>query len=197
VGRVSEPSAPTVSGPFAPATDPNVGYPTTVSPNDYFYAEQFCANVAYDLLDGEVANGSLTFWISPLELWATWCPLQTPSVWNVRGQVKYHCVPQTAEPSNTDLGKLALCTSAEDQATCTDRYGFDTPCVCLDDAGADNQALPLCRSTVCECSATQCRAYLRSSVLSSSLTVGAGTLQGYLRQDSALETRITFRKVSP
>jgi hypothetical protein len=30
-------------GPFAPATDPNVGYPTTVDPTHYFYLKDLWA----------------------------------------------------------------------------------------------------------------------------------------------------------
>jgi hypothetical protein len=186
---------PLVAGPFAPATDPNVGYPTTVSPNDYFYAEQFCAGVEYRVLDGVVTNGSLSFMFSTFDLWSGWCALQTPSVWEVAGERKYRCVPQTADPSTTNLGKLALCTSASDGPLCTLSDGSQLPCACVDDAGLSDVALPLCTGPVCECSASECRATLRSDTSPVTLALKAGRLVGSIELGPGLSSPLTFEKV--
>jgi hypothetical protein len=179
--RVMDPVSglPLVSGPFAKATDGNVGYPTTVPPSAYFYAEQLCPDVDYRVLDGIVNNGSLSFWFSPYDLWTDWCALQTPSAWNVDGAQKYRCVAQTATPSNTDLGKLALCSSGSDGPTCTLSDGTEEPCACVDDAGAFADAPGLCfTSPVCECSSSQCRANLRARTIVVTLDLTAGKLVG-------------------
>jgi hypothetical protein len=170
-------SSPDVYGPFAPATNPDVGYPPKLSPNDYSNAKQFIANVPYQILDGVMTNGSLTFWFSPIDLWTGWCALQTPSVWHVGSKEEFRCVAQNADPT-TDLGKLALCTSADDGPMCTDVNGVHTPCACLNDAGVVSATPTLCTRTVCECSASQCRADLRSSEINVAVTLESGQLVG-------------------
>src|SRR5262249_34866868 len=142
------------------ATDSNVGYPTTLSPDNYRFAKFLCSNVDYPLLDPLVAGGILSFWFSPLDLWTEWCALQTPFASNVRGQTKYACVPQTANSSTTDFGKLILCTNALDGPQCLDSTGHQVPCACLPDAAVGPAGQDLCGQSVCECSATQCRAVL-------------------------------------
>ena len=148
-----------------------------LSPNDYSNAKQFIANVPYQILDGVMTNGSLTFWFSPIDLWTGWCALQTPSVWHVGSKEEFRCVAQNANPT-TDLGKLALCTSADDGPLCTDVNGVHTPCACLNDAGVVSATPTLCTKTVCECSASQCRADLRSSEINVALTLESGQLVG-------------------
>jgi hypothetical protein len=179
-----------ITGPFSAATDPNVGYPPTVSPTDYVYAEeQVVPNVNYRLLDGVVTNGTFAFWFSPLDLWSGWCALQTPYAWNVGGESKYRCVPQIATPANTDVGKFDLCTYEFDGPQCTNRNGEVYPCACLDsdggtvDGGPTGIApLPGCGAAiVCGCSATQCQANLRGSEIGATLTLAAGKLVGYIQ----------------
>jgi hypothetical protein len=176
---------PAVIGPFPPATDPSIGYPPSVSPNDYIAAEQLSPNIDYRILDGVVDSGSFTFWFSPLDLWSTWCALQTPYAWNVGGVTKYRCVPQTVTVADTDVGKFDLCTSSfgGDNPQCTDINGFVTPCACLSgDGGILNESLPGCvAGTVCECSAMQCRANLRAGEIDATLTLGGGKLVGSIQ----------------
>ncbi len=181
-----------VSGPFAPAMDPNVGYPTTVTPDNYGDARRsVLPNVTYQLFDGVVSNGSFMFWFSPLDLWSGWCALQSSSPWTVGSQRTYRCVPQTADQTTTDLGKLALCTSADDGPKC---YGVQ-PCVCLYDAGGSS---PLCGNTVCECSATECRADVRSEESNATLQLNAEKLVGPLDLGGLWPSdSITFQRVSP
>jgi hypothetical protein len=174
---------PPVSGPFAPATDPNVGYPTTVAPDNYTYLRtDVVPNVPFQLFDGVVTSGSFTFWFSPIDLWSAWCAMQNPSPWTIGSQREYRCVPQTANQTTTDLGKLALCTSAVDGPLCTvpdNDTGVQQPCVCLQPHDAGGNA-PLCGNTVCECSATECRADVRSEEISATLQLSAGQLVGSL-----------------
>lgn len=194
-------------GPFAPATDSNVGYPTTLNPSQYDFAESFCSNVDYRLLDPVFARGTFSFWFSPLDLWTDWCALQTPFVWNVRGHTTYACVPQTADSSTTDFGKLVLCRNANDGPLCTDSSGFQGPCVCLDDGGLIEgrttvlpNSPPLCSNSVCECTASQCRALLRGTPYSATLTLNADELSGpYVGPTpfSRPQAIITFRRVRP
>jgi hypothetical protein len=187
-------------GPFAPATDPNVGYPTTLDPTKYYYAEeQLCSNVDYRLFDPLFVGDTFSFWFSPLDLWSDWCALQTPFAWNVRGQTKYECVPQSADPSTTDFGKLVLCRNANDETLCTDSVGYQGPCVCLDDAGLiDLEAVlhPLCSESICECTASQCRALLRTTALSATLTLNADELSGPVAP-SWYGPQTTFRRAQP
>jgi hypothetical protein len=193
-----------VQGPFAPATDPNVGYPTTLNPSQYYHAEGFLSGVDYRLLDPVFAGGTFSFWFSPLDLWTDWCALQTPFAWSVRGHTAYACVPQTADSPTTDFGKLVLCRNANDGPLCTDSSGFQGPCVCLGDAGliVGRTAVvafspPLCSNSVCECTASQCRALLRSTPISYILTLNADELSGRSVGPYGPQQTVTFRKVHP
>jgi hypothetical protein len=189
-------------GPFAPATDPNVGYPTTVDPTRYFYLKGISLNVDYRLFDPVLQSSTLTFWFSPLDLWSDWCALQTASEWKVGGQIKYRCVPQTASSSTIDFGKYILCTSAEDGPQCTDSRGYQGPCVCADDSGIIGTTgadlwLPLCTRTVCECSATQCRGVVRDTEMNGSLVLSGGVLSGTIDGIFYPSAPVTFRRVGP
>jgi hypothetical protein len=196
---VSSPPPVTVSGPFAPAMDPTVGYPTTVSPSDDYSAlRDIVAGVEYRMLDGVLTNGTLNFWISTNDLWSDWCALQTSFAWNVRGMRVYRCAAQTADQSNTDLGKLALCTSAQDHPTCSSPSYGDFPCVCLDSKGQFFQG-PLCGRTVCECSASECRAAMRIASINATLQLQSGRLVGLLdiNPPGTSSQMVTLQKVAP
>ncbi|HLK41151.1 MAG TPA: hypothetical protein VKU41_30580 [Polyangiaceae bacterium] len=185
-------------GPFPPATDPNVGYPPGVSPSDYFSLEaNVAAGVDFRILDGVVGGGNFSFWFSSLDLWTGWCALQTPYARNVRGQGVYRCAPETATPANTDVGKLDLCSTATDTALCIDANGFSEPCVCLDDAGTYSGSLPGCGRSVCECSATECHADVRSGEENVSLAIEGTTLRGTIDDGvGASSSPITFLRVA-
>jgi hypothetical protein len=185
-----------VSGPFAPATDSAVGYPVELSPEEYGAAREVVPEVRYRLFDGLVRDGRLTFWVSPLDLWTDWCTLQSPHAWDVSGKREYRCVPQTASESDTDLGKLMLCTSAEDMPYCLDAYSLSYPCVCLDGASQFDFGLPLCGLNYCECSATECHAALRGTTIAASFRLEGETLVGTV-DDGPFANFITLVKVSP
>jgi hypothetical protein len=171
-GTFFEPSnGATVTGPFAPPTDPTKGYPTELSPAQYGVTRSFTAGVTYRVFDGIAKGAELTFWFSPLDLWTDWCGMQTPSVWNMEGKTRYRCVPQTADLSSTDLGRLVLCTSADELPQCSGAAGLSEPCVCQ-----DVSSKPLCSAKYCECSATECHADLRGVPVVVQLTLEDGAL---------------------
>jgi hypothetical protein len=197
--EVSQQNEPPVTGPFAPMTDPGQGYPVELRPDQYGAARDFVPGVRYRVFDGLVRSGELTFWISPLDVWTDWCNKQTPSRWDIRGRHEYRCVPQTASQADTDLAKLALCTSAEDLPYCADSSGVSQPCVCLDDTSQFNGALPLCSLTYCECSLTECHADMRGTSITSNLKIEGDTLIGAVTFDTLFGAgnAITLKKVSP
>jgi hypothetical protein len=185
-----------VSGPFAPVTDPAVGYPVELTPEDYGHARSAIPGVNYRLFDGLVQDGRLTFWFSPLDLWTDWCAQQSPHVWDVSGKREYRCVPQSADEADTDLGKLVLCTSAEDMNYCDDAYSLSYPCACLDDESQFDFGLPLCGLNYCECSATECHAALRGTTMAASFRMEGDSLVGIAGGD-VFSGAITLVKVSP
>jgi hypothetical protein len=195
--EISGLNTPNVQGPFAPAQDPTRGYPVELIPKQYGYARDFTPAVNYRMFDGLVRSGYFSFWVSPLDLWSEWCGMQTAYPWNISGKQRYRCVPQSATEKNTDDGKLALCTSAEDLPTCKDTYGNVYPCVCLDDTGQFNSAEPLCSLTYCECSAAECHADLRGTAVTSVLSVNGDTMTGTIAFDTYFAQDITLQKVAP
>ncbi|HKP57326.1 MAG TPA: hypothetical protein VJV78_11430 [Polyangiales bacterium] len=144
-------------GPFAPAVDAGRGYPVEVTVSEYTAASWSATSVAYSLFNGYISADADTprleffFDFSRLELWRTWCEMQTPYAWHIGERTFYYCVPQAeAEWSELDMGKVVLCRSAEMMASCEDRLGNHLPCACRD------QTNPLCSSTVCSCTAQGC-----------------------------------------
>ena len=193
--EVSLINKPQLQGPFAPPTDPAKGYPVELSPPEYGWARDFTPAVEYRIFDGLVRSGLFSFWVSPLDLWSEWCGMQTPYLWNVSGKHRYRCVSQDATDANTDQGKLALCTSAEDLPVCKDASDYEAPCVCLDDMKQFNFTLPQCSLTYCECSPTECHADLRGTGVTSFLRVDGDTMTGSITFDSTLEIPITLQRV--
>ncbi len=176
----------TIAGPFPMATDPTVGYPPMVSPSEYWELQSLTVGVRYRVFDGALIDSTFTFWISPLDLWTDWCALQSPSLWNVNGKQKYQCVPQSADTSNTDLGKLSLCTSSNDRQMCASDSSTES-CVCVNGSGGAP-----CGPAACECSASACRAALRSDVFDVTLQLQSGKLVGLLGGEPT-----TLEKVAP
>jgi hypothetical protein len=189
-------NAPLVFGPFAPATNPTRGYPMELLPEEYGHARAFTPDVRYRLFDGLVRDGELTFWVTPLDLWTDWCGMQSSFQWEVSGKHEYRCVPQTASESDTDLGKLALCTSAEDLGYCEDAYSFSHPCVCLDDTLHFDFTLPLCSLPYCECSATECHADYRGTAITGTFRLEGDALAGNIAFDIDSHAE-TLRRVTP
>jgi hypothetical protein len=169
--------------PFAPVTDATVGYPTELSPAQYGIARDLVPGLRYRAFDGHARGDQLTFWVSPLEVWSDWCAMQTPHLWTFESRREYRCSPEGATEADTDLGVHALCTSAEELAYCTERSGFDVPCVCLDDREQFTFGLALCSLTYCECSADACQADFRGTTIPASLRLEGDTLTGNITFD--------------
>lgn len=189
---------PRVKGPFAPPTDFDVGYPTELEPKQYGDAREFTPEVEYRVFDGTFRDGVLSFWISPLDLWQDWCARQTPYVWEIEGRKEYRCVPQTADASNTDLGKMALCTSAEDFPMCQEKNGNPAPCPCVNEEnGWFDFSLPLCSLAYCECSQTNCVAFTRNTSVASRFQLRGGELIGNVTVTTPGNTPVTLMRISP
>lgn len=180
-------AASDVAGPFAPASDAERGYPTELTPREYMdlvraahgpvrvrdAASPMLAIRRSHVFEGHVTGNELSFWISPMELWSDWCTMQTPHPFQGNGVRGYRCVPQDATESNTDLGRLVLCSTRFDGDMC----GNGAPCDCnkRSDAGVS----PLCadRNSACACTARGCTANLTASKETYAFMVAGSTLR--------------------
>lgn len=189
---------PVVGGPFAPAADATRAYPEGAPPASYAPLSMGTFGTAYRVLDGAFADGHLSFWYSPLDLWREWCALQTPLRYDQQGKTGYRCVREGADESNTDLGVLALCTTQWDFGGCE-----GTPCVCAATHGTPYDGgfhpSPLCKPTaMCNCTAEACMPALRTRTAELALDVdlNAGQMTGTRTMHGA-PTPIVLRKVTP
>lgn len=150
-GRVRFDRTERAFGPFAPPTDPSVGYPREVTPEDYAsLADNLQPKTDYRLYDAKVSDSRLTFDWNRFDPWAAWCELQQPYRWQVAGRAFYFCVPQApAEQANFDEGKIVLCRSADFEPLCTEA-GAMIPCPCTE------PVQPRCSGSICECSSEGC-----------------------------------------
>jgi hypothetical protein len=182
-------------GPFALPTNPDVGYPTELAPKQYdFLQSNEVSGVRYRVLDGTLAAGRLTFWYARVDVWDRWCKLQTPYPVTVHGNAEYRCVPETADESNSDLGKLVLCRPVLDGPQCT-ANGELLPCACLDGARSDWTCL---MQAACACSKAECHADVqRGGGVSPSLEASGNTLTGAWETGSLSPFRREFRKAAP
>jgi hypothetical protein len=180
-------------GPYPPPADPNVGYPPNTPASDYFSLRSNYEAATYTMFDGLIQGGELNFWTSHSEVWSGWCGLQKPILWTVQGKNAYRCVPQTATKSNTDLGKLVLCSTAWDGPHCTSAHGTEFPCQCLDDQ-MNEMGTPECvfYSPICECSATECHAGVRVTQDFSRLRAEGDRLVGPLLEDAFIAIHDTI-----
>jgi hypothetical protein len=158
-GTVQFDSPQSSFGPFPPAQDPGVGYPTA-DPSIYIALAEGLSNVPYRILDGRFENDRFTFKWSPYDLWHEWCGLQTPYRWTIGDHAFSFCVPQDrAQWEGIDEGKIVLCTSAAFEPLCTDSSEATWPCLCQ--TGAPN---PRCSSNYCQCDDASCDANVRLGV---------------------------------
>ena len=85
-------------GPFPSATDASVGYPPGATLEQLSFSQlNLTAGVTYHGLDAVAESAELDFSLSTFEVWNDWCPLQTGYEWNIDGDRRYRCVPQTAD----------------------------------------------------------------------------------------------------
>jgi hypothetical protein len=174
-------SPPVPRGPFATPTNPDVGYPTELSPNEYVMIQvNETSGVHYRVLDGTLAAGRLTFWYDRIDIWDSWCKLQTPRPVTVHGNAEYRCVPETADQSTSDLGKLALCRPILDGSQCAANDGFSAPCACLDGRVFRYDDWTCQTRAACACTKDECHADVQrySFGVAPSLGVSGDTLTG-------------------
>ena len=135
-------------GPFDPPTDATSGYPVGVDPADYTSLTAPVAGVTYPLLDGLSSGRRFTFWYSLMEVWRDWCKMRDAFPYDVGGRTAYRCVPADANEANTDLGVLALCTTAWDVGYCSGIRGCSCP---------DGATPALCKQkAMCNCTDQGC-----------------------------------------
>jgi hypothetical protein len=151
----------TFPGPFAAATNPDVGYPTEVDPEHYGDLRWPNPRVPYRIFDGALAAGRFTFWTSTIDLWSDWCSMQTAYPRDIDGKRVYRCIAESANESNTEPGKFKLCKSAG---------GLPCP--------TDNPQGPLCGVAYCECSSSSCHADLRAGTIIADLQFDGTTMSG-------------------
>jgi hypothetical protein len=151
---------------FAPAEDPDIGYPVGVAPEDYFNLRGNPRIGPYTMFDPHFDGQRLQFWLSPLELWEGWCALQT-SYRVPGGSPPYQCVPDGAATGDVevDYGKLVLCTSSWSSGECVLSICGDfgnEPCEsgqivgCGCAMSGDEEGNPECSIEYCRCDAEGC-----------------------------------------
>ena len=125
--------------PPAPATDPNVGYPSNLPSTGYdgSWTEGF----SYSMVNGLSTPTRLRFTIRSFELWSGWCALQTPvqgsdmCLPNWGGAMTNGQCSQTNPANGTttivDCGKLNLCLEVQVCVCST------VPCVVTPNAGPE------------------------------------------------------------
>ncbi|MBM4364020.1 MAG: hypothetical protein FJ104_15175, partial [Deltaproteobacteria bacterium] len=130
------------AGPFAAATDPSVGYPPGLDPGGYATAAASpLSGVAYRVLDGWVDGETLSFWVSPVDLWTDWCELASPfAVTAGPSGIDYRCAPGGVTTPDVDPGRQALCGSS---------------CLLPDN----------CETPLCSCDRSGCRAALQNEAI--------------------------------
>lgn len=172
-----------MSGPFAPVTNPDLGYPTEIVPDHYSDIPYGgLKDMPYRILDGHVSGGRFSFSWSAYDLWHDWCAMQTPYPWQVGDRQFYFCVPQDQNArASIDRGKLALCTSAEFLELCpavhSDTHSL-IPCVCDTWATAKHRDAALCSPAYCHCDAKGCDLNNAISYAFVDLSVGGDEMTG-------------------
>jgi hypothetical protein len=184
----SSPDYPTILGPFEPVKDASRGYPEGVDPVRYVeLGEILTSDVSYRVLDGVFSDGRLSFWNTGFELWREWCALQTPFPFLRGGTRSYRCVPQDANETNTDVGKLALCTTGVELGLCDESWD----CACLNDS-------VLCKGTsMCSCTAKGCGVQWRSDYrIEADVDLEQGVM--HVRQENGkYRLQFVMHRVSP
>ncbi|WP_437595364.1 hypothetical protein [Sorangium sp. So ce590] len=101
-----------------PAVDPDVGYPTSIEPGNYYDTDLPYEGFDFTMLDAQLTDRRLRFAIDPRELWTGWCELQTSYLMQPDSDA-YLCMPNggwgtgaagcTQDGQPTDCGYIALC----------------------------------------------------------------------------------------
>lgn len=162
-------------GGYAPAEDPDVGYPPGVDVKDYLDLRgNFQTGLPYRVLDGSFENGRLTFVWSTLDLWHDWCVMQNYYQWRIGDHSFSFCVPQNRDEwTGIDEGKIVLCTSADFEPLCSNTQGELLPCSCI--AGDGN---PRCSPAYCHCDSGGCDADVHALQVHTAFMVDGDTMTG-------------------
>lgn len=110
-----------LSGPIAPASDPDLGYPVELGVSDQGRLRtNLLPEFPYRMFDGRADADAFRFWFTNNDLWRDWCALQTPYLIEVEGRSQYSCIPQAfahdlIPPADNDAKKW-LC--AYDNSVC-------------------------------------------------------------------------------
>lgn len=154
------------AGPMQPPpTDPDVGYPPQAeSPQVGDVAEYASAEpregFAYTIEQSNLTDARLRFRVNGLELFAAWCALQTPVLYD-SAHAEYACLPK-AETSNGNT-----CTIDSDGDASTPQVPLDCG------------KLVLCvLEPVCACDASGCTADTERGSLAFDLAVEADRAEG-------------------
>lgn len=194
VGGLYQESSRSQFSSFPPPVDPTVGYPEGIPAEEYPDLRRLTRGVRYQVLDGTVRDDTLSFFVSPLDLWQEWCAMQTPYHWDLGDRYAYRCVPQSATLADTDPGKLGLCTSRDDLDQCTYSDGTSGPCVCTGDGGSSH---PQCSDLFCVCSETGCQADTRATSSSGSLALEGQRLVGSFAFEHTFGGTLEMVRVAP
>jgi len=143
---------------YAPATDPNVGYPVDEDQmSAATKADSFRAGFEYPVHDVTVESKRIRFKVSPNDFYKGWCELQTP-IESLTQKDVYFCGPDSL--TQTSPG------------TCVG--GDGTPINC-------SKAL-LCARFICQCTATGCTTGdTGTTIFDGALYDQGTTLQGSFR----------------
>jgi hypothetical protein len=189
------PREPSISGPFQPALNADVGFPTEVAVEDYGELRRLVSGVTYRLLDAHFEDGVLTFTWSQDDLWHEWCALQQPFRWDIAGHGFHFCVPQgESAQASFDEGKVVLCTPADFESLCSESPSIVLPCSCMSGGPRARR----CGPPMCHCDATGCRSNLRVDDRAR-LTLVDGRLSGPWADPGFEEAapEVTLERVTP
>jgi len=118
---------------YAPATDPNVGYPLNEDQMSVLVLkDQFRPGFEYPVKDVKVESKRIRFSVSTTDFYKTWCELQTP-VESLSQKDVFFCGPDSLTQTSPGV------------------------CVGGDGTRVDCLKAFLCSSFVCQCTATACK----------------------------------------
>jgi hypothetical protein len=142
------------SAALPPATDPTVGYPTTgwdFSTNAFL--SRLAPGFQYSIYGAHVETQRIRLGADFHDLWATWCPMQTPYCQNC-GQTPmpaaiYECapIPTYSDPIAHDCRGATDTGTGEVPIDCAKQVLCNTPPPCTDCTESP---------AVCSCNATSC-----------------------------------------
>jgi hypothetical protein len=132
------------------AVDPDMGYPPSAEPDDFWWLSDLYSNFSYRIFDGRVEGRHLSFWISMNELWHDWCALQTSYRIQIDERVDYSCLE---EPIFIDVDDFTPSDFSAKELLCS------------------------ANSSVCKCDKDSCTANYRDAVRSFDMVIDGDVMQ--------------------